>query len=61
MSTCSLPALTIDLRFETPMRVSLNCLNDGEEARLLDWIGASEARREFVEAVFELAKSELSS
>jgi hypothetical protein len=32
------PSLTIRLALEAPPVVSFDCLNDGDEARLTDWI-----------------------
>ncbi len=52
------PALIVRLALESPASVYLDCRNDGEEARLLDWLSAHEEYADLVARVLELAGRE---
>jgi hypothetical protein len=52
------PALVIMLPLEGSPLVYADTLHDGEEARLLDWIAASDERAELFRRALELAERE---
>jgi hypothetical protein len=50
--------VVIRLPLEHPPRVYLDCLNDGEESRLRDWLDAHPDYARLVEEALELAARE---
>ena len=50
------PAVVIELGVEAAPRVWVCSKNDGEEARVLDWVNAHDDLAELVGRAFELAK-----
>ena len=52
------PALVVRLALEHPPSVYLDCRDDGEEARLLDWLSAHDAYAELVAQALDLAERE---
>jgi hypothetical protein len=50
------PALVIRLALEQPASVYLDCLNDGEKARLFDWLNSQPDYADLVERALELAE-----
>jgi hypothetical protein len=48
----------IRLALEHPATVYLDCLNDGEEARLLDWLATRSDYEDLVARALELAETE---
>jgi hypothetical protein len=50
------PVIVIELGLESMPRVRLICENDGEEARVVDWIRAHDGLAELVARALELAE-----
>ncbi len=50
------PAILIELRIEAAPVVTLVCMNDAEEARVVDWIRAAPGLAELVARAVELAE-----
>jgi hypothetical protein len=50
------PAVVIELGLESPPRVRLHCLNESEEARVIDWIRAHDGLAELVMRAIDLAE-----
>ena len=52
------PALQIVLAVEAAPTLRLDCVTEGDQERLLDWIYASDDLRELVERALKLANEE---
>jgi hypothetical protein len=50
------PAVLIFLPLEAAPKVLINCLNEGEEDRLADWIAAHDGIAELIARAIELAE-----
>ena len=52
----SAPAVVIRLAIEYPVSVYMDAANDGERARLLDWINSRDELAQMVSRALELAE-----
>jgi hypothetical protein len=51
------PAVVIRLELESPPQVLLDCLNESEEVRVVDWLGTHPALVELVDLAFQLREA----
>lgn len=51
------PAVVIELGVEAAPRVLMCCMNDAEEARVVDWIQSQDGIAELVARALELAEA----
>lgn len=58
MTAGSTPALVIELAVEATPRVRIECVNESEERRIVDWIRAHDGLAELVARALELVDEE---